>query len=214
MHTIIRRLVELVKSWFSGPLLPPARLPLEDLSATVFVRQSNDSRSSLEHHIEQELIDRGARVLMANQRAGMALIKDGDFRSLVDDHVHLTVVGVLRVMNCQVTEMIWTETRHDYEVRRAKYRVEFNHWFRLSAVSSRPEPILKPREGRIEKVPGLHFELSFRLIASDGALLASGTCKIFDRADRASHEESLRKLAKEAITYLDHTDVWSKIVIV
>lgn len=187
---------------------------LEGVSATVFVREPNGARTNLEHHLEQELISRGARVLVANQQAGVALVKQGEFSHLHSE-AHISVIGTLIVRkNVARDEKEWTESEHDFNVRLAAHRAEHTRWAINHTSYSPPEPQLRGRAWQLVKVETIHYQLIFRLIGRDGGLLASGTCEDFPRMEAASHESAFRKLAKDAIAYLDETDVWSRIAIV
>jgi hypothetical protein len=189
---------------------------LENLSATVFVRESNNNRTNLENHIEQELITRGARVLVSNQKAGMELVKQGDFSPL---HIeaNFSVIGTLVIRSGVTTQdKDWAESEYDFNLRKAEFESELEEWIRnkrLYTYFSDPRPVLEGRRGTPVQVPALHYQLSFRLIGRDGALLASGTSEEFPRADAASFDDALRLLAEKAISYLDTVDVWNKIVL-
>lgn len=89
--------------WFLGeeqpdpPALPPPKLAdLSMLVASVFVREPNGSRTNIENHLEQQLILRSAKVVIANQKVGMAIIKDGEFHPLATD-ANCSFVGTLTV---------------------------------------------------------------------------------------------------------------------
>ncbi len=87
--------------WFDGreerPALPPAmQVNLSMLVASVFVREPNGSRTNIENHLEQELILRHAKVVVANQKVGMAIIKEGTFQPLATD-ANCSFVGTLRI---------------------------------------------------------------------------------------------------------------------
>lgn len=203
MRQIIRRFIEAILHRLAPPLPPP----LEGLTATVFVRESNGSRTNLEHHFEQELIARGARVLLANQQAGTALVKQGEFTPLHTE-AHFTVVGTLMVR--EAVEVTADESEHAFAVRAAEHKVWRERW--LDTTYSAPEPQLEPRR-KGTSTTYLHHQLSFRLIGRDGSLLASGTCEASPRAGRTSYEKTLRELARDAIAHLDGSNVWSHVVI-
>jgi len=189
---------------------------LSGLTATVFVREANGSRTNLEHHLEQALIERGARVVLASQQTGMNLLKQGGFSQLAAD-VNFAVLGVLIVRSgfTQQRRKVWAETEYEFERRRAEFEAAFDRWkYSLEQwVKSPARPVFEPRRSKWEEVRVLHYQFSFRLIGSDGALLASGSCESFPEAGRASYDETLRELAREAVGYLDRTNVWERIVI-
>src|SRR3989339_1386933 len=94
--------------WFDGreerPALPPAmQTNLSMLVASVFVREPNGSRTNIENHLEQELILRHAKVVVANQKVGMAIIKDGTFQPLATN-ANCSFVGTLRIERDAVFE--------------------------------------------------------------------------------------------------------------
>lgn len=194
------------------------RTLLENLSVTVFVRESNGSKTDLEYHLEQELISRGARVLVAKQQAGVDFIKNGSFTPLHPE-AHFSVIGTLisrTGINKQVEK--WTEDEHEFKVRKENHRIEMEKWrdrddVSISNAGAGPKPILKPRESEIVIVPAIHYQFSFRVIGRDGAVLASGTSEEFPQANQVSYEKTFKILASEAISKLDTTDVWKKIVI-
>jgi hypothetical protein len=189
---------------------------LENLSATVYVREPNGSRTNLEHHIEQELISRGARVLVSNQNAGMSLIKHGDFKPLHPE-AHFSVIGNLVVRSGIFKEEIeWIEGEYDFRQRKEAYKNKVDRWYDRGGhlySSVGPKPVLEARKSRVVNVPAIHFQFSFRLVGRDGALLVSGTCEEFPLASEPSHEGTLKQLASEAISHLDESDVWTRIVI-
>lgn len=205
MFKIFRRVVELVRT-----LSAPKRPLLEGLVATVFVREANGSRTHLEHYLEQELIVRGARVVTANQQAGMSLVKQGDFIPLHHD-AHFVLFGTLAIRSGLTRqEREYTESEYDYAVREEAHRVALMN---SSLLSSEPMPVLKGRAFKWVTVPILHYQFSFRLIGNDGSILASGTCEEFPRANSGSYEQTLRNLSRAAINHLNQTDVWSRVVI-
>ncbi len=172
---------------------------LRGFSATVFIRQPNGSRTNLEHHVEQGLIERGARVFQANQAAGMALLKLGEFGPLAVN-AQVFIVGSLQTTDIIIRRSVWTEDHHLYELRRAQHYTVEGQWFRNPAG---PRPILRPRESRLEEVEGVNFLLTFRFYHRDGSLLASGTCETVAEKQRVSYEGEFRQLAGMAITHLD-----------
>ena len=202
---------------------------LEGLSTTVFVRESNGSRTNLEHYLENELITRGARVVMANQQAGMTLVKQGDFTPL-NSSVHFTVVGTLIIStDISVKKHQYTESYHEYASRKAQWELDHSAWEqnegRYSSFSGElwshkkenarpryPEPVLEERGWQWIDVPITLFQFSFRLVGKDGALLASGICES-STENIETTEGILHDLAAKAIAHLDQNNVWSKIVI-
>lgn len=204
MFKIFGRVVGLFRA-----LSAPKRPLLEGLVAAVFVREANGSRTHLEHYLEQELIVRGARMVIANQQAGMSLVKQGDFLPLHHD-AHFVLIGTLAIRSGLTRqEREYTESEYDYAVREEAHRVAV----RSLALSMEPMPVLKGREFKWVTVPVLHYQFSFRLIGNDGSILASGTCEKFPRANSGSYEQTLRNLARDAIYHLNQTDVWSRVII-
>ena len=76
---------------------------LSTLVASVFVREPNGSRTNIENHLEQQLILRSAKVVIANQKVGMAIIKDGEFHPLATD-ANCSFVGTLAVKKDVIIE--------------------------------------------------------------------------------------------------------------
>lgn len=197
--------------------LEALKTSLEGISATVFVREPNGSKTNLEHHLEQELINRGARVLLSDQKAGMEVLKQGSTAQL-NSAAHFSAIGALVITEgCEMDDREWTEPKIDFEERQAKYEHLYRVWRNKGYTHGRAhagvEPVLEERRHRIVKRAAISYELSFRLVGRNGELYASGVCGEVALADSHSHDEVLRKLAAEAIAKLDETNVWSRIII-
>lgn len=189
---------------------------LEDVSVTVFVREPNGSRTDIEHFIEQELISRGARVLVANQQSGVAVIKKGE-HILLNPEAHLSVVGTLAIKDSGTAKRVkvFTESEYEFNLRRAEYRKEWRDWDvqHNHPGGGIPEPQLRGRGFKIEKVPYLLLQFSYRVLSRDGSVLASGAEQESPPKDQASLENELRSLAARAVEALDEKNVWRHIVI-
>ncbi|MBX4195894.1 hypothetical protein KW796_03015 [Candidatus Parcubacteria bacterium] len=187
---------------------------LEGVSVTVFVREPNGSKTNLEYHIEQELIGRGAHVLMADQQAGTNLVKQGVFQPLHPEAL-FSFVGTLVVRSgLSIEGKEWTESEHDFESRQADFEVLMRSYQESRSWGDNvTRPILEERRYKIVRIPAILYQLSFRVVGRDGTLLASGTSEKEKVADQGSDDSILRKLSKDAIGYLDDADVWSKAVI-
>src|SRR3989338_968729 len=157
------------------PPYSPNQPILDGLTTAVYIREPNGSRTKLEHYVEQELINRGARVVLANPKAGYGILKESSFKPLAEG-THFSFVGSLVVM-----KNVFMEVEDEDE--------------------------------ELQDVPAVQYQLAFRLIGKDGAILASGTSENAEEADLITHEGVLRKIAAEAVAYLDQANVWSHIIV-
>ncbi len=106
------------------PALPAGmRANLSGLVASVFVREPNGSRTNLEHHLEQELILRHAKVVLANQKVGIDIIKQGEFRPLAAG-VNCSFVGTL-VVDKQILVDIENDEGETVEVDGVGFTLSF-----------------------------------------------------------------------------------------
>lgn len=186
---------------------------LQNLSVTVFVRESNGSRTDLEHHVEQEFISRGARVLLANQENATTLIKRGEYHS-PNTEAHLALIGTLVIKDGGfVAQKIFTEDEHTYNLREAEWEAEHDRWLRHGILNDEVEPQLRARGFRTKEVPCLLYQFSYRIFARDGSILASGSVEEQPLKNQTSFDGELRSLAEEAISTLDERDVWQDITI-
>lgn len=194
--------------------LPPPLADLSNLTVAVFVREPNCSRTNIEHYLEQELINRGARVVMANQKAGLELMKTGNFEQLAVGS-NFSLVGTLTTSNNLVLpQTCWVETEFAFNERRAKFEQVYEDWAKYLFLGlSKPKPVLEPRRRKIVDKPAKKLQLNFRIIGSDGAILASGTTEHVIVANEAMPERILGEMAIKAVKYLDENDVWKNVVI-
>jgi|SRR3989344_1858107 len=190
--------------------LPPANL--SGLTVTVFVREPNGSRTNIEHYLEQELINRGARVVMANQKAGAELIKTGNFEQLAMGSNFSLVGTLMTITGLIVPKTCWTETEFAFAKREAKFQVTYEAWD-WDHYDDEPEPVFEPRRTIVVDEPAKKLQLNFRIIGSDGAILASGTVERVIMANAAMPEDTLGEMAAHAVKYLDENDVWTNVVI-
>lgn len=183
------------------------KYPLRNLSATVFIRQSNGSRTHFENYLEQKLIERGAQVFTADQQLGTELLKSGIFVPLVPD-IQVMLVGTLLVFNgVEVKEEIWLEPKVGYETRLRVYEDSLACWEEEGG--KRPKPP-KPPKKEVQIFQGSRFQLSYRLLSSNGVILASGCCEDYC-PENSSPENAFQKIADSVLDQLNGDNVWDRI---
>jgi hypothetical protein len=188
---------------------------LEGVAVTVFIREPNGSRTNIEHYVERYLISRGAQVLMADQQAGVALMKDGIFKPLHPE-AHFSVIGTLIVKN-GVSKLIkeYIETEYEFNMRESEHKTLMRTYRENMSYGFNPvQPILEERRHKLIPAQVLHHQLSFRIVGRGGALLASGTSEDLPRAGLPSYDETLQKIAEEAMEQVDTKKVWTTVNIV
>lgn len=188
------------------------RTLLSDVCVTVFVRQPNGSQTDLERHIEQALICRGARVVLANQKKGSALLRRGEYSEL-NPNAHMSVVGTLVIKDGGLLDTkVFTESEHDFNVREADHELRMDSW-RMDIMGETPRPQLRERGFRIEQVPYWLYQFSFRILGRDGTVLASGLESTGVLKSQVSFNTELRTLADRSVQKLDDRNIWTDIAI-
>jgi len=211
MFRALRRLILHLYGNIFPPAPPPPPPPLDGVVATVFVREPNGSKTALEHYLEQELIARGATIVLADQRAGFDLTKSGEWKPLSLE-AHFTLVGTLLIENWKLRVKVYLESEDKFRVRETDWQARFGRWLtRLGP--DYPRPVLAERQYEMKDVPAIRYRLCYRVIGPTGIIFSSGAEEEVVRRD-ASHEGCLRDIAWGAIQSLDQTNVWSKVQII
>ncbi|OHB22451.1 MAG: hypothetical protein A2939_02725 [Parcubacteria group bacterium RIFCSPLOWO2_01_FULL_48_18] len=185
------------------------KYPLRNVSATVFVRQPNGSKTSLEHYLEAELISRGARVVSADQQLGMEFLKQGTFALLAAD-IQVMLVGTLVVQDgVEVEEEEWLELKEDYETRKRVHLDRLDKWECSPTWEPKPKPLAKPQV-KIHRYQGRRLQLSYRLVSSSGAILASG-CREHGVRNSGLEDLAFRTIADSVLEQLMSENVWDQV---
>lgn len=182
------------------------KYPLRNLSATVFIRQSNGSRTHFENYLEQKLIERGAQVFTADQQLGTELLKNGTFVPLAPD-IQVMLVGTLLVFDgVEIKEEIWLEPEVGYNARLYMYRNALSRW---EWGGNEPKPPAPPKK-EIQILRGSRFQLCYRLFSSNGVILASGCCES-SCPENFSPKNAFQKIADSVLDQLNGDNVWDRI---
>ena len=184
------------------------RVSLEGISASVFIQQPDNSRINFERHIEQELLSRGALVFVADRDAGESIVNLGKFQPLSPE-ANASFVGS-RDIREKVEIVEETETQHEFNLRRAKWKADLNWWKEESGFHD-PKPVLKPR--RVEPIKHLVnvIQLSFQLMDGQGSLLASGNVEKVVDAGEPTYNSVFKAILKKAIAAFDSNNIWNNV---